>query len=129
MESKIVYFSRTGNLKRFVEKLNYSNFLEIEEDMIVDENYILLISTINFGEVPIEYKKFLKDNGKNLIGVAGSGNRNWGKNFAIATDKVANKFNVPVIHKFELSGNEHDVKKFKEGVEKIENEIKTYRTK
>ncbi len=129
MKSKIIYFSRTGNLERFVKKLNYSNFQEIEDGLKINENYILLISTINFGEVPIEYKKFLKENSKYLIGVAGSGNRNWGKNFAVAADKVAEKFNVPLIHKFELSGNEHDVRKFVEGVEKIENENKTHRTK
>ncbi len=129
LKSKIIYFSRTGNLSKFINKLNYDNVVEIVEDLIIEEPYILLVSTINFGEVPIEYKKFLKNNSKYLIGVAGSGNRNWGKNFAIATDKVANKFNVPIIHKFELSGNEHDVKKFKEGVGKIENEYKTHRIK
>ncbi len=120
MESKIVYFSRTGNLEKFVKKLNYSNYVEIVDDLIMEENYVLLISTINFGEVPIEYKKFLKNNRKYLIGVAGSGNRNWGKNFAIAADKVAKKFDVPIIHKFELSGNEHDVNKFLLEVEKLE---------
>ena len=83
MRTKILYFSRTGNLEKFAKKLNYENILPITEGLIVDEPYVLLISTINFGEVPIEYKKFLKVNHKNLIGVAGSGNRNeivWVKN-------------------------------------------------
>ena len=128
MRTKILYFSRTGNLKKFVEKLNYENILPITEGLIVDEPYILLISTINFGQVPIEYKKFLKNNHKNLIGVAGSGNRNWGSNFAKATNIVAEKYNVPIILKFELSGNIHDVSEFIKGVRKLENEYKTYRT-
>ncbi len=127
---KILYYSRTGNLEKFVKKLNnqgIKNTQEITPDLIVDEPFVLLVSTINFGEVPIEYKKFLKNNPTGLIGVSGSGNRNWGRNFAIATDKIAKKFNVPIINKFELSGNIHDVNKFVKELERLENEHKTYR--
>ncbi len=120
MKTKILYYSRTGNLEKFVNKLNYKNIQKITKDLIIDEPFVLLVSTIKFGEVPIEYKKFLRDNPKGLIGVSGSGNRNWGSNFAIAADKVAKKFNVPIINKFELSGNKHDVEKFIKGVERLE---------
>ncbi|NQX83240.1 MAG: class Ib ribonucleoside-diphosphate reductase assembly flavoprotein NrdI [Mycoplasmataceae bacterium] len=123
MKTKILYFSKTGNLKKFVEKLNkqgYNNTLLITPELKVDEKFILLVSTINFGEVPMEYKNFLKKNFTKMIGVAGSGNRNWGKNFAIATDKIAKKFNVPIISKFELSGNLHDLDNFVNKVEELE---------
>ncbi len=123
MKTKIIYFSKTGNIEKFVQKLNYSNVKKIEDDLIIRENYFLIVPTIFFGEVPIECKKFLKNNWKYLIGVAGSGNRNWGKNFALAADKISNKFNVPIINKFELSGNIHDVQKFIEECNKIENEV------
>ena len=122
MRTKILYYSKTGNLEKFVKKLNYDNVELITDSLIVKESFILLISTIKFGEVPIEYKRFLRNNPKGLIGVAGSGNRNWGANFAIAADKVSKKFNVPIISKFELSGNKHDVKYFIENVEKLEEE-------
>lgn len=121
MKLKIIYFSRTGNLEKFVKKLEYDNCLQITEGLIINEPFILVVSTIKFGEVPIEYKKFLKDNNKWLIGVAGSGNRNWGSNFAKATNTISEKYNVPIINKFELSGNSHDVKNFIDGVERIEN--------
>ncbi len=122
MKTKIIYYSRTGNIEKFVKKLKYSNIEIITEGLIVDEPYILIVPTIYFGEVPIEYKKFLKDNHKYLLGVSGSGNRTWGRNFAIATNIIAEKYNVPIINKFELSGTIHDVKNFIEGVESLENE-------
>ncbi len=121
MKTKIIYYSRTGNIEKFIKKLNYDNFLKIEEGMKINEPFVLVVSTIYFGEVPIEYKKFLKDNSKWLIGVSGSGNRNWGRNFAIAADIIAEKFNVPIINKFDLSGNKHDVEIFIKGVGQIEN--------
>jgi len=122
MKSQIVYFSRTGNIKKFVKKLNYSNVMEITEGIITNKHFVLIVSTINFGEVPVEYKKFLKNNHKYMIGVSGSGNKNWGSNFAKAADTVSKKYNVPIITKFELSGNTHDIKAFIEGVERLENE-------
>lgn len=122
MKTKIMYFTVTGNNERFINKLNYDNTGLITEGLIIDEPFILLAGTINFGEVPIEIKRFLKDNHEHLIGVAGSGNRNWGSNFAKAADIIADKFNVPIVLKFELSGNEHDVKNFIKEVERIEKE-------
>ncbi len=123
MKTKVLYFSRTGNLEKFANKLRekgYSNIEPITEDLKVDCPFVLLVSTIYFGEVPIEYKKFLKNNPTGLIGVSGSGNRNWGRNFAVAADIISDKFKVPIISKFELSGNEHDVNKFLLEVEKLE---------
>ncbi len=124
MKTKVLYFSRTGNLEKFASKLRdlgHTNVEPITDGMKVDEPFVLVISTIYFGEVPVEYKRFLRDNQEGLIGVSGSGNRNWGRNFAIAADIVAERFNVPVINKFELSGNTHDVENFIKGVEEIEN--------
>ena len=68
MKTKIVYYSKTGNIEKFIKKLNYDNTLSISKDLIIKEPFVLLVSTIKFGEVPIEFKKFLKNNSKNLIG-------------------------------------------------------------
>ncbi len=124
MKTKILYFSRTGNLEKFANKLRdmgHTNVEPITEGMKVDEPFVLVASTIYFGEVPVEYKRFLRDNPTGLIGVSGSGNRNWGRNFAIAADIIAEKFNVPIISKFELSGNKHDLEEFVTKVEELEN--------
>lgn len=123
MKTKILYFSRTGNLELFANKLRkqgYTNIEPITPGLIVNEPFVLVASTIYFGEVPVEYKRFLRDNPEGLIGVSGSGNRNWGRNFAIAADIIAERFNVPVINKFDLSGNIHDLENFVKGVEALE---------
>ncbi len=124
MNADIYYFSRTGNLEKFAGKLRkkgYENVYQFNEETKVGRPFVIVASTIYFGEVPIEYKKFLKENNKYLIGVSGSGNRNWGRNFAIAADIIAEKYNVPIISKFELSGNTHDLENFINRVEEIEN--------
>lgn len=121
MKTKIIYYTVTGNISKFINKLNHDNIALIEEGLKVNEPYVLVVGTINFGEVPLEVKKFLKENHEYLIGVAGSGNRNWGRNFAKAADIISEKFSVPLLMKFELSGNTHDINKFTEEVERIEN--------
>lgn len=119
MKTKIIYFSKTGNIDRFVKKLNYNNYKKLEEDLILKEPFVLITSTINFGEVPLEVKKFLKNNHNFLVGVSGSGNRNWGSNFAKAADIISKKFNVPIINKFELSGNIYDVEIFNNKIKEL----------
>lgn len=124
MKTKVLYFSRTGNLEKFADKLRdlgHTNVEPITDGLKVEGPFVLVVSTIYFGEVPVEYKRFLRDNPDGLIGVSGSGNRNWGRNFAIAADIIAERFNVPIINKFELSGNTHDVENFIKGVEELEN--------
>lgn len=120
MKTKIIYYTVTGNITKFIKKLEHDNTALITEGLKVDEPFVIVVGTINFGEVPLEVKKFLKENHEHLIGVVGSGNRNWGRNFAKAADIISEKFNVPILLKFELSGNTHDVNKFKEEVEKLE---------
>ena len=55
-------------------------------------------------------------NHHNLKAVAGSGNRNWGQNFAKASEEIANQYHVPLLMKFELHGNQAIADEFKEKV-------------
>lgn len=114
----IAYDSKTGNVKRFVTKLELP-CIQLKEDLMVNEKFILITYTIGFGEVPKNVMTFLEKNHQYLIGVASSGNRNWGNNFAVAADIIAAKYNVPIIHKFELSGTKKDVEIFLEEAKKI----------
>ncbi|MNJ67594.1 ribonucleotide reductase stimulatory protein [compost metagenome] len=63
--------------------------------------------------------KFLEDNGQLLQGVASSGNTNWGMRYGLAGDQVADKYSVPLLMKFELSGTKNDVERFKQEVNHI----------
>lgn len=118
---KIIYFSQTGNIARFVKKLTMFEVVRLHTgDEITDENFVLITNTTNFGEVPLVVANFLENNSANLIAVAGSGNRNWGDMYAKAVDTVAIQYGVPILLKFELSGYKKDIDKFITEVRKIE---------
>ena len=115
---KIIYFSLTGNIERFVNKVDHK-CERGTKDMIVDEKYILITYTINFGEVPSEVAHFVNNNKDNLIGVIGSGNRNWGVKYCKAAYIIAEQCDVEVLQTFELSGTIHEVAKFNKIVEEL----------
>lgn len=109
----IAFDSRTGNVRRFVGKLGMRN-VQIDRELTLDEPFILVTYTTGFGQVPKRVATFLAHNYHNLVGVAASGNRNWGNSFAGSADEIANKYDVPIIAKFELSGTMNDVERFNE---------------
>jgi protein involved in ribonucleotide reduction len=111
---KIAYASMTGNVQRFVDKLknhlpNYE-FVRVVRQMKIDEPFILITYTTGFGEIPKEVEELLQLSSDNLIAVIGSGNRNWGHSFCGGAVKVADMHSVPLLHKFELSGLDSDVR-------------------
>lgn len=114
----IAYDSKTGNVRRFVHKLNMKT-VEINEHMTMDEPFVLVTYTTGFGQVPEKVHSFLERNSSQLKGVSASGNRNWGLSFAKSADTIASMYDVPVISKFELSGTTKDVQRFVEGVNSI----------
>lgn len=107
----IVYDSLTGNVERFVRKVT-TNSVKISQGLIVDEPFILVTYTFGFGGVPDSTANFLENNYKQLMGVASSGNRVWGSNFARAGDTISNQYLVPTILKFELGGTNKDIEVF-----------------
>jgi len=111
----IAYDSKTGNVRRFVEKLNM-RMIQIEDKMTLDEPFVLITYTTGFGQVPAKVLSFLQKNHRHLIGVSASGNRNWGEGFARSADLIAKLYKVPVLSKFELSGTKQDVERFKQEV-------------
>lgn len=110
---ELVYFSKTNNIKRFVNKLPISA-IKADASTVIVQDYILLTYTRGLGEIPEEVELFLKhpSNQKHLVAVAGSGNRNWGNKYCGAVDTICQQLNVPTLMKFEMSGNKHDVTNF-----------------
>lgn len=116
---KIIYFSLTGNVRRFIQRAGLSNTMALTESNKteeINEPFIIVTGTIGFGQVPDPVQAFLDVNHKNLKAVAGSGNRNWGNNFAKASEEIANNYNVPLLMKFELHGNQEIADEFREKV-------------
>ncbi len=114
----IVYDSMTGNVKRFVSKLGYRS-IQIDQNLLIEEPFILITYTIGHGNIPQSTKEFLSRNSFFLFGVASSGNKNWGSFYARAAKLISLTYNVPILHTFELSGTLEDVLIFKKEAEEL----------
>lgn len=114
----IAYDSKTGNVRRFIGKLKLPA-VQIEEQMTIEEPFVLITYTTGFGQIPDRVSSFLQKNHKSLVGVAASGNRNWGESFAKSADLISTQYDVPVITKFELSRTLGDVTRFKQEVSRV----------
>lgn len=107
---QLIYYSFTGNTERFVNKLDLDIDINKVSDAHVQENFILMTPTYNIGQIPKDVEKFLEVNGKKMLGVIATGNRSWGKTYGIAGNKIAGVYDVPLLHKLEMSGNDKDIK-------------------
>lgn len=108
----IVFYSFTGQTRRFIEKVKAVSTvecIELKEDLKVNSRFILLTSTIGFGQVPDSVAKFLENNHENMEAVMSNGNKNWGENFAKAGDIISEHYKVPLIARYELAGTNEDV--------------------
>ena len=111
----IYYDSKTGNVERFMQKVaELTGWVtkKIEPEMHIEHDGHLVTFTTRFGEVPETTKSFLQYASPRLLSVSSSGNRNWGSNFALAGDKIASAYGLPLAFKFELSGTMEDVQQF-----------------
>ena|SRR5690606_2972939 len=111
----IYYDSKTGNVARFIQKvaeLTGWTVQKIQPDLKVQHEGHLVTFTTRFGEVPETTKSFLQSASGYLLSVSSSGNRNWGRNFAMAGEKIATEYGIPLALKFELSGTGDDVNEF-----------------
>lgn len=115
----IVYYSLTGNVRRFIHKSGQPRSIPLETAMTqgISEPFILVTGTIGFGQVPDAVIQFLERYHQYLSAVVASGNRNWGQNFAKAGDIISTTYHVPLLMKFELHGNARDVELFNKKVE------------
>ncbi|UFJ40757.1 class Ib ribonucleoside-diphosphate reductase assembly flavoprotein NrdI [Brevibacillus humidisoli] len=114
----IVYDSKTGNVRRFVQKLTMKS-AQIDEALTLEKPFVLVTYTTGYGEVPMNVLQFLRRNHRHLQGVAASGNKNWGQNYARSADVISQLYRVPILCKFELSGTAHDVRTFQERVNQL----------
>ena len=121
----IAYFSNESeNTHRFIKRLlPYAEAadqpisvtrLNIKgEQPKLHEDYILIVpsyGTERTGHTPPQVKKFLTDETtrNHCVGVIGTGNINFGEEYAVAGDVVSLKLQVPLLYKFELSGFPND---------------------
>lgn len=122
---KIYFDSNTGNVLRFSKKLKEKlllknidlEIIKIDEDTIIDDYCHFITYTTGIGNISKKTKFFLLKNYKlgnicKLLSVTSSGNMNWGDKYGLAADKISEKFDIPILMKFELSGTDIDVEKY-----------------
>jgi protein involved in ribonucleotide reduction len=104
----IAYASRTGNVRYIVSRLGLPR-IEIGEDTAIAEPFLLMTYTDGLGQVPPIVRRFMDKFGSYCIGVAVSGNRNFGHHhFGKAGDTIAAEWNIPLVRKLELRGFPQD---------------------
>lgn len=119
-ETPIYYYSSASGLVRtFAERLARPvyNLAEREHRQgEVDGAWVLLTPSYKTGNldndtVPEAIKRFLRSphNRRHLVGIMGSGNRNFGAFYQRAARELAEVSGRPVLFEFELSGESWDV--------------------
>lgn len=120
---KVVYFSMTGQTRKFVQKLgmetielNPANPFEV-----VEEPFIVVTPTYD-AEVTEILEDFIETshNRQLLKGVVGGGNLNFGPLFVFTAKELAQAYHVPLLHTFEFQGTDADVTLLKKAVDHID---------
>lgn len=119
----LVYLSLTGNVKSFVKSTGMNSIELVYSSPLVDvnESFVLIIPSYDqeITEIASDFISY-KDNLQNLVGVVGSGNTNFDKDYCFNAKEVSKKFSKPLIFTFEFSGTDQDISKFKEELSKFE---------
>lgn len=120
----VYYYSSVSNLTgRFAEHLAAQTGRAVHNlaDAAVrqsepDGPWVLLTPSYKAGNadevtLPAPVKAFLRSpaNRRRLVGIIGSGNRNFGEYYQAAARELAEKSGRPVLFEFELSGTPEDV--------------------
>ncbi|MEX3625150.1 class Ib ribonucleoside-diphosphate reductase assembly flavoprotein NrdI [Viridibacillus arvi] len=110
----IAYASLTGKVKHFADRLQKQlpecEFIKVKKTTEINEPFILVTYTFGHGEIPNEVKKFMLSSGRNIVAVAGSGEKNWGEHrYCKASIDIAKQYDVPLLHNFEKMGYDSDV--------------------
>ncbi|CAH0535755.1 Protein NrdI [Vibrio stylophorae] len=122
----LYYSSASGNTQRFIDKLTHPAIrIPIDaplEAQQVNQPFILICPTYADGDgqgaVPKAVIETLNQAQirRYLVGVIGSGNRNFGQHFARAGQIIAAKCQVPLLYRFELSGTAQDQQRVDHGI-------------
>lgn len=129
----IYYSSRTGTTVRLAASVGVPSFrIPIgwkpeQGTLLTTAPYILVVptfkNTVKNEFVPVAVKRFLvfRDNWKNMVGVYGTGNRNFGSEFAIAGELISRKFGRPFLGGIELAGQPGEIKEIQENIKALTN--------
>lgn len=126
--AKIVYYSQTGQTRKYVHKVKQYQAIEITPsnfEIEMNEPFILVMPSYEPNIHPIvtdTAAEFLetKCNLTLCKGLFGVGNRNFANLFCITAKVIAKEYNLPLLHQLEFQGTASDVTKLEEELKLIE---------
>lgn len=134
MKVRLLYISISGNTRSFVKNLvtfaHEQGDVDFEPVEISDASadtdevapYFALVPTYLDGGNGIDngvheimtnalYDQIAADNAKQLLGIIGSGNKNFNAQYILTARRYAQAFDAPVIANYELRGTTRDVER------------------
>lgn len=116
---RIHYWSASsGNTEALMNKLSTPTYRMSDEPL--DDYTIAAVPTyeqVRTGDyIPRPVRSWLGRNGQWVIGVIGSGNRNFGADYCRAAHDISDCLGVPVLYRCELMGTPTDVDAIDTGI-------------
>lgn len=110
---RLVFFTLTGQTKRFVAKLDMAEQSSqlTSAGLTLSEEFILICPTYESGVDMVD--DFLDDHHHLLKGIVGIGNRNFGPDFCHLAKRYANTYQIPLLYTLEFNGTPEDVENVK----------------
>ncbi len=113
------YSSASGIVRSFAERLGRPVYDLAEREHRLSEAdgpWVLLTPSYKTGNdrndtIPEAVRRFLRSpvNRRRMVGVMGSGNRNFGRYYQLAARRIAERSQRPVLFEFEIAGTPWDV--------------------
>ena len=114
----IVYWSsNSGGTRRVAEALS-TDTVELA-DYDGTSPYVMLTPTYDQprgGFTPKPVQAFLEEYAHLMVGVIGSGNRNFGDYYCQAAVDISKQHGVPIVHRVEIMGTEDDCRTIDAGM-------------
>lgn len=120
---QLVYFSLTGQTKRFVKKLGLaSQEIDPANPFFTPQAPFILLAPTYDEETTSAINDFLeyRNNLQKCRGVIGSGNRNFAQKFIYTAKDLCLDYHLPLLYAYEFNGTPQDVQNVKEIVERLD---------
>lgn len=125
----IAYYTVTGQTRRFIKKTGYQAYEINDADPFheMGRPFILIVPAYddNMMDGVVDFLTF-ESNRKNLVGIIGTGNRNFNELYIHTAKDLATGFKVPILYDFEFNGTPKDVERVKEIVQAYEPKTNWY---
>ena len=132
---RLVQYAKVANRKNATKPLIHAvEYTENMDNTIIDHPFFVIVPTyldggngINNGYkevMTLDFRDELDEaNSAYLLGVIGSGNRNFNAQFGLTAKHYARRYNSPLIGLFELRGNDEEAVKIYAALSKYQNDF------